>query len=105
MSPSRWAGWILAYACCVVVAWALAAFTRYGGDIAFIAGGLVILLSVGFIGFGGERRLKIRRNIMGVPIGKDPIDPARRSAQIATGIRVFLLGLALWLPLLVLAWR
>lgn len=75
----------------------------WGGNLAFIAGGILILSSVGFIGIGGERRFRLVRNLLGMPIAADPIEPEKRQRQISTGVKVFLLGFSLWLPLLVIA--
>lgn len=100
MSSPRWTRWGLAYVGCFGVSWLLATLPGRGGDVAFLVGALTILASVGFIGTGGEKRMKVVRNMMGVPVAKEEVDPVKRAGQISTGLKVFLLGLVIWVPLL-----
>lgn len=100
-------GWAWAGACAgaLVISTLLALASDTGGNAAFVAGAILIVASLFFIGMGGERRFRVVRNLFGVPIAADPIEPEKRQRQIATGVKVFLLGVSLWLPLLYLAFR
>lgn len=100
-----WRRWTAAYAGAAAASWLLALAGAWGGNLAFVAGALLILVSVGFIGVGGERRFRTVRGLFGTPIAAQPIEPERRRWQISTGVKVFLLGVAVWAPLLVLAFR
>lgn len=102
MTP--WA-WIAACLGALVLSTLLALTSDAGGNLAFVAGALLIVSSVFFIGIGGERRFRTVRNLFGVPIAADPIEPEKRQRQIATGVKVFLLGASLWAPLVYLAFR
>jgi hypothetical protein len=95
--------WWVAYGAALGVSTVLAYATSWGSNVSFVAGALTILVSVGFIGFGGDRRFRIIRNIVGVPVSKEAVDPMKRKEQVSTGIRVFLLGSVIWLPLLLRA--
>lgn len=103
MTSSRWPLWILAYGAGFGGATLLTTFTRWGGNAAFITGAVVILVSIGFIGTGGSTGIKVIRNLAGMPVATEKVEPAKRSFQISRGVRVFLLGLAIWAPLLVRA--
>lgn len=97
--------WPLLYAVTLSVS-ALLGYATFGvGNAVFVAGALAILASVGFVGAGGETRIKIVRNITGFPVTLEKVDPVKRQAQISTGMKVFLLGLALWAPLVYLTFR
>lgn len=97
--------WPLLYAGILAFAIVVGSFTLGVGNALFIAGAVVILVSVGFVGAGGETRVKIVRNTVGIPVTVEKVDPVKRQVQISTGMKVFLLGLALWAPLLYLAFR
>jgi hypothetical protein len=99
---TKWAG---AWAGAGAASLGLALVSPAGGNVAFVVGALLILSSVFFIGLGGERRYRVVRSMMGVPISKDPIEPEKRQRQISIGVRIFVLGLAIWAPLVVLALR
>ncbi|HUR69554.1 MAG TPA: hypothetical protein VM370_09940 [Candidatus Thermoplasmatota archaeon] len=104
MIRGAWA-WGAAYVAGFGLSAILALTSAAGGNAAFVAGALLIVASVFFIGIGGERRMRIVRGLMGSPIAADPIEPEKRQRQISTGVKVFLLGVAVWTPLIVLAWR
>lgn len=98
-----WAGawvWVGACAGALLLSAVLALTTGWGGDVAFILGALVILASVGFIGTGGETRFRIIRNMFGTPVAVEQHDPEKRRRELSMGVKVFLLGLSLWAPLI-----
>ncbi|HET6405047.1 MAG TPA: hypothetical protein VFH78_10405 [Candidatus Thermoplasmatota archaeon] len=100
-----WARWPLAYVALASLA-ALVGWRTVGvGDALFAAGALAILASIPFVGLGGERRFRVLRGLFGQPIALEERDPAERRRQISLGMKVFLLGLALWAPLLYPALR
>lgn len=100
-----WARWPLLYLA-LLASGSLAGWLTIGvGNALFVVGALVILASVGFVGFGGESRFRVIRNLFGHPVGVEETDPEKRRRQISTGMKVFLLGLALWAPLAWLALR
>ena len=110
MTPraGAWAGaWAWAAACAagLVLSTLLALTSDAGGNLAFVAGAALILASMFFIGLGNERKFRTVRNLFGVPIAADPIEPEKRQRQISTGVKVFLVGASLWVPLLYLAFR
>jgi len=100
-----WARWPLAYVGLAALA-ALVGLAGVGvGNALFIAGAAAILASAGFVGLGGERRFRIVRDLFGQPVAVAPKDAEERRREISTGMKLFVLGLALWAPLLVLTLR
>lgn len=100
-----WPRWALAYAAALASSALLATLTGWGGNAAFIAGALVILASVGFVRTGSEARFHVVRDLFYKPVAVEPQDPTERQQQISTGMRIFLLGIAMWAPLVVIALR
>lgn len=103
-APS-WSRWSLLYVAITGAAALVGRLTIGVGNAMFIAGALAILSSVGFIRLGGERGLHVVRDLFGRPVALEEQEPDTRRAQISTGLKIFLLGLALWAPLLYLALR
>lgn len=93
-APARWA---LAYAALLALASAVGALTPLGvGNAIFVAGACAVLASLAFIRLGGERT-RAGRDITGAPLWT--VDPDARRAEIRRGLRIFLLGVALWAAL------
>ena len=100
-----WQAWGAAYVAALGVSAIAASVSPIAGNVAFVVGAALVLTSIVFFGVGGERRAKKVRDLMGVPVGEEPIDAAKRRRQVSTGLKVFLLGAALWAPLLWIAFR
>lgn len=100
-----WLRWPVAYAL-ILGAASLVGWLSFGvGNAIFLAGALVILSSIGFVGIGSDSRFKLVRNMIGFPVALEKVDPEKRRHEISTGMKVFLLGIALWAPLLGLTFR
>lgn len=97
--PSRWA---LAYVALLAGSAGLGAATPLGaGNGVFLAGAVAILASVTQIRLGGPRQKVVGRTMKGAPL-KGPMPSDERRQEIQRGVGLFLLGLAMWAPLLAL---
>lgn len=101
---SRWA-WPAACLGALALSTLLALLSPAGGNAAFVAGAVVILVSIGFVGFGGSTRFRIVRGLFGDPVAVERQDPTKRAREISLGLKIFLVGVALWAPLAFLALR
>ena len=72
------------------------------GNALFLAGAVWILASTTQIRAGGHRKTLTHRDIQGRPLFKEKIVSPERETQIQRGVRMFLVGIALWAPLLAL---
>lgn len=72
------------------------------GDALFLAGAVVILVSLGRIRLGGARKKVIHRDLQGRRLFTEMVVAPERAQEIRQGLALFALGLALWAPLPVL---
>lgn len=101
MARPRWQRWLGAYAAIVLAALLVGVVTPLGaGNAWFIAGALVILASLGFIRLGSHRKAIVHRDLDGRRLFKEHVISEERETQIQLGVRLFLLGLAVWALLL-----
>lgn len=101
MIPS-WAKWIVAFATILPLAAGIGIVLGIGpGNAVFMAGAGAILGSLFYIRLGGDKAI-VDRTIHGKPILG--VDEEKRKKEIGTGLRLFLLGAALWAALGVYGW-
>lgn len=96
-----WARWPLAYVA-LVAASALVGWPTIGiGNAIFIAGAALVGVSLFDIRHGGRRKIVVARSLDGKPLTKEWMPEQEREREIRRGVRLFLLGLAMWATLLV----
>ena len=102
---TRWpaaARWVVAYAALLGLCALVGLATPVGfGNAAFVAGAALILASLAFIRTGGSRRRVLVRDVKGTPIAMERVPSGERDVEIRRGVGLFLLGLGLWAPLVV----
>lgn len=70
------------------------------GNAVFATGAALVLASIWFVRLGGgPREVVVARDVMGRPRERAPQPADERRAEIATGLRLFFTGLALWAAL------
>lgn len=95
-----WLRWPALYLVAAMLASAVGAATFGVGNALFVAGALLILASLGFLRTGGARSVVVSRDIQGRKV-KELVPKEKRDREIARGVALFLVGVALWASALV----
>lgn len=100
-----WARGVVAYAAALASCLLLGVLTPWdAGAFLFLGGALAILASAWLIRLGGPRTVVTLRAPDGKILRREPLPEDARRREIGRGVALFLLGLALWAPLVARAY-